>query len=89
MPAYTGHPKGNGSDAERLLGETIPIGDGIHRAAVGSAFAISGAPPQKGQSGSPIYIQQALYPGHADNSLRNKVPAQLLCDCVLVYRHVY
>ena len=42
--------------------------------------------PKKG-SGSPTYIQQALYPA-MNRFFKGKVPASYF-DCVLIYRHVY
>ena len=84
MPAYTGHPKAMDL-TQTLLGETIPIEMGYTEQGW-FCLRIPALLPKKG-SGSPIYIQQALYPA-MQKFFGNKVPASY-SDCVLVYRHVY
>lgn len=84
LPAYTGHPQAlELSDA--LLEEHFPVEMGY----TGQGWFCLRIPallPKKG-TGSPIYIQQALYPAMR-RFFADKVPASY-DDCVLIYRHVY
>ena len=84
LPAYTGHPKA-AELTERMLQETIPVemgytGRGWFRLQFPALL------PKK-ESGSPVYIQQYLYPAMR-RYFEGKPPA-LYQRCVLAYRHVY
>ena len=84
IPAYTGHPKAT-ELTEQMLLDTVPIEMGYARRGW-FVLKIPALLPKKG-SGSPIYIQQYLYPA-LRRSFDGKPPA-LYRSCVLAYRHVY
>lgn len=84
MPAYTGHPRAIDL-TQVLLEETIPIEMGYTEQGW-FCLRIPALLPKKG-AGSPVYIQQALYPAMR-RFFEGKVPASYP-DCVLAYRHVY
>lgn len=84
LPAYTGHPKAT-ELVEQMILDTIPIEMGYS----GRGWFQLRFPallPKKG-AGSPIYIQQSLYP--ALRRYFDGKPPALYQNCVLAYRHVY
>lgn len=84
MPAYTGHPKA-AEMTEALMGKTIPIEMGYTQQGW-FCLRLPALLPKK-EHGSPLYIQQALYPV-MQRFFTGKVPG-CYPDCVLIYRHVY
>lgn len=84
MPAYTGNPKA-AEITEALMGETIPIEIGYTQQGW-FCLRLPALLPKK-EHGSPIYIQQALYPA-MQRFFVGKIPC-CYPDCVLIYRHVY
>ena len=84
LPAYTGHPKA-AELTEQMLLDTVPIEMGYARRGW-FLLKIPALLPKKG-TGSPIYIQQYLYPALRRN-FDGKPPA-CYRSCVLAYRHVY
>ena len=84
LPAYTGRPKVQEA-VDALMEQTIPIEMGYTELGW-FCLRIPALLPKKG-SGSPVYIQQALYPA-MNRFFKGKVPASY-SDCVLIYRHVY
>lgn len=84
LPAYTGHP--NATElTEKMMLDTIPIEMG-YTSRGWFLLKIPALLPKKG-SGSPLYIQQYLYP--ALRRYFDGKPPALYHDCVLAYRHVY
>ena len=84
LPAYTGHPKA-AELTEQMLLDTVPIEMGYARRGW-FLLKIPALLPKKG-TGSPIYIQQYLYPA-LRRYFDGKPPARYR-SCVLAYRHVY
>ena len=84
LPAYTGHPKA-AELTEQMLLDTVPIEMGYARRGW-FLLKIPALLPKKG-TGSPIYIQQYLYPALC-RYFDGKPPARYR-SCVLAYRHVY
>ena len=84
LPAYTGHPKA-AELKEQMLMDTIPVEMGYAKRGW-FRLQIPALLPKK-ESGSPIYIQQYLYPA-LRRYFAGKPPA-LYQNCVLAYRHVY
>lgn len=84
LPAYTGRPEAQEA-VDTLMAQTIPIEMGYTELGW-FCLRIPALLPKKG-SGSPTYIQQALYPA-MNRFFKGKVPASY-DDCVLIYRHVY
>ena len=84
LPAYTGRPRAQEA-VDALMEQTIPIEMGYTELGW-FCLRIPALLPKKG-SGSPTYIQQALYPA-MNRFFKGKVPASYF-DCVLIYRHVY
>lgn len=84
LPAYTGHPKA-AELTEQMLLDTVPIEMGYAKRGW-FLLKIPALLPKKG-TGSPIYIQQYLYP--ALRRYFDGKPPALYRSCVLAYRHVY
>lgn len=84
LPAYTGHPKALDL-AEQTMEETIPVTMGFGKRGW-FCLRIPALLPKKG-TGSPIYIQEYLYP--AMRRFFDGKPPTRYPDCVLAYRHVY
>jgi hypothetical protein len=84
LPAYTGRPKVQEA-VDALMEQAIPIEMGYTELGW-FCLRIPALLPKKG-SGSPVYIQQALYPV-MNRFFKGKVPTSY-SDCVLIYRHVY
>lgn len=84
LPAYTGHPNALAM-TDALLAETLPIEMGYTEHGW-FCLRLPALLPKKG-SGSPIYIQQALYPAMR-RFFDGKAPVSF-SDCVLIYRHIY
>lgn len=84
LPAYTGRPKAQEA-VDALMEQAIPIEMGYTELGW-FCLRIPALLPKKG-SGSPVYIQQALYLA-MNRFFKGKVPASY-SDCVLIYRHVY
>ena len=84
LPAYTGHPKA-AELTEQMLLDTVPIEMGYARRGW-FLLKIPALLPKKG-TGSPIYIQQYLYP--ALRRYFDGKPPACYRSCVLAYRHVY
>ena len=84
LPAYTGHPKA-AELTEQMLLDTVPIEMGYAKRGW-FLLKIPALLPKKG-TGSPIYIQQYLYP--ALRRYFDGKPPALYHSCVLAYRHVY
>ena len=84
LPAYTGHP-GAQAMTDTVLSKTIPIEMGYTEHGW-FCLRMPALLPKKG-SGSPAYIQQALYPAMR-RFFDGKVPARYP-DCELIYRHIY
>lgn len=84
LPAYTGHPKAT-ELTEQMLLDTIPIEMGY--AERGWFLLRLPALLPKKEAGSPVYIQQYLYPA-LRRYFSGKPPA-LYQSCVLAYRHIY
>lgn len=84
LPACTGDPRATGL-VEHVMQDIIPIVMGYTWQ--GWFFLhLPALLPKKG-CGSPIYIQQMLYPAMR-RFFAGKVPATY-DDCVLIYRHIY
>jgi len=84
LPAYTGHPKA-AQLVEQVLEETIPVEMGYSPAGW-FCLRIPSLLPKKG-SGSPVYIQDYLYPAMR-RFFQDKQPT-LYPQSVLVFRHIY
>jgi len=84
LPAYTGHPKA-AELTEQLMLDSIPVTMGFSKRGW-FCLRIPALLPKKG-TGSPIYIQQYLYP--AMRRFFKGKPPTLFQSCVLTYRHVY
>lgn len=84
LPAYTGHPKA-AELTEQMLLDTVPIEMGYAKRGW-FLLKIPALLPKKG-TGSPIYIQQYLYP--ALRRYFDGKPPACYRSCVLAYRHVY
>ena len=84
LPAYTGRPKAQEA-VDALMEQVIPIEMGYTELGW-FCLRIPALLPKK-ECGSPVYIQQALYPAMG-RFFQGKVPPSY-SDCVLVYRHVY
>ena len=84
IPAYTGHPMAL-ERIDDVLRNEFPIEMGYTKEGW-FCLRIPALLPKKGH-GSPVYIQQALYPAMG-RFFQGKVPASY-SDCVLIYRHVY
>lgn len=84
LPAYTGHPM-----AQEKMGALLQVEFPIEMGYTQEGWFCLRIPallPKKGR-GSPIYIQQVLYPAMG-RFFQGKVPV-CYSDCVLIYRHVY
>lgn len=84
IPAYTGHPL-----AQEKMDALLPVAFPIEMGYTEQGWFCLRIPvllPKK-CSGSPAYIQQALYPAMR-RFFEGRVPASY-SDCVLIYRHVY
>lgn len=84
LPAYTGHPKAM-ELSDMLLSQEFPIEMGYTEQGW-FCVRLPVLLPKKG-SGSPAYIQQALYPA-MQRFFAGKLPASYP-DSVLIYRHIY
>lgn len=84
LPAYTGHPKA-AELTEQMLLDTIPIEMGYAKRGW-FLLRLPALLPKK-ETGSPIYIQQYLYP--ALRRYFDGKPPALYQNCVLAYRHIY
>lgn len=84
IPAYTGHPLAQ-EKMDAVLQAAFPIEMGYTQEGW-FCLRIPALLPKKG-NGSPVYIQQVLYPAMG-RFFQGKVPASY-SDCVLIYRHVY
>jgi len=84
LPAYTGHPKA-ADMKEKVMAGIIPVEMG-YGANGWFCLRIPALLPKK-NSGSPIYIQEYLYPAMRRFFLSR--PPMTYTDCVLAYRHIY
>ena len=84
LPAYTGNPQAR-ERTEQLMEETIPVEMGYGESGW-FCLRIPALLPKK-SSGSPIYIQEFLYP--AMRRFFDGKPPTHYPDCVLAYRHIY
>ena len=84
LPAYTGHPKAS-QLTEQLMLDSIPVTMGFSKRGW-FCLRIPTLLPKKG-TGSPVYIQQFLYPAMR-RFFCSKPPVRIQSS-VLAYRHVY